>query len=72
MHSTPRRKPVNNEKVPKVTKSHKSNKTLADLDLEEEDAILKRMEEILLTYKCRVETHLGTVSHKMSKITIFG
>ncbi len=38
----------------------KSQKTLADLDLEEEDAILKRMEEILMTYKSRVETHLGT------------
>ena len=40
-------------------KGHKSQKALADLDLDEEDAILKRMEEILMTYKSRVETHLG-------------
>ena len=74
VHSTPRRKPPNVSNITenghhakKVTKSHKSNKTLADLDLEEEDAILKRMEEILLTYKSRVETHLAAEGRELPK-----
>ena len=45
----------------------KSQKTLADLDLEEEDAILKRMEEILLTYKSRVENHLAAEGRELPK-----
>merc|ERR1719266_1747568 len=45
----------------------KSQKTLADHDLEEEDAILKRMEEILLTYKSRVETHLAAEGRELPK-----
>ena len=45
----------------------KSQKTLADLDLDEEDAILKRMEEILLTYKSRVETHLAAEGRELPK-----
>ena len=45
----------------------KSQKTLADMDLEEEDAILKRMEEILLTYKSRVETHLAAEGRELPK-----
>ena len=40
---------------------------MADLDLEEEDAILKRMEEILLTYKSRVETHLAAEGRELPK-----
>ena len=70
VHSTPRRKPnisTENGHPKKVTKNHKSNKTLADLDLEEEDAILKRMEEILLTYKSRVETHLAAEGRELPK-----
>lgn len=47
--------------------SAKSQKTLADLDLDEEDAILKRMEEILLTYKSRVETHLAAEGRELPK-----
>jgi len=47
--------------------SAKSQKTLADLDLDEEDAILKRMEEILLTYKSRVENHLAAEGRELPK-----
>ena len=45
----------------------KSHKTLTDLDLDEEDAILKRMEEILLTYKSRVEDHLAAEGRELPK-----
>ena len=67
VHSTPRRKPMNVDHGPNMGKGHKSQKALADLDLDEEDAILKRMEEILLTYKSRVETHLAAEGRELPK-----
>ncbi len=36
-------------------------------DTEEEDMILKRMEEILMTYKSRVENHLAAEGRELPK-----
>ena len=58
---------MNVDHGPNMGKGHKSQKALADLDLDEEDAILKRMEEILLTYKSRVETHLAAEGRELPK-----
>ena len=74
-HSTPAKKPMNrsdsrssrSEMISATASAAKSQKTLADLDLDEEDAILKRMEEILLTYKSRVETHLAAEGRELPK-----
>ena len=71
-HSTPCKKPFGSSahgenKMSTSVGNAKSHKTLADLDLEEEDAILKRMEEILLTYKSRVETHLAAEGRELPK-----
>ena len=69
-HSTPCKKPVKTSgktsaETAKI--SAKSQKALAEMDLDEEDAILKKMEEILLTYKSRVETHLASKGRKIVK-----
>ena len=69
-HSTPCKKPVKNSgktsaETAKI--SAKSQKALAEMDLDEEDAILKKMEEILLTYKSRVETHLAAEGRELPK-----
>ena len=69
-HSTPCKKPVKisgktSAETAKI--SAKSQKALAEMDLDEEDAILKKMEEILLTYKSRVETHLAAEGRELPK-----
>jgi hypothetical protein len=71
-HSTPRRKPnLTTSKSEKAMMSTsvgaKSSRTLADMDMQEEDMILKRMEEILLTYKSRVEDHLAAEGRELPK-----
>ena len=69
-HSTPCKKPLNRgqKSSPETAKiSAKSQKALAEMDLDEEDAILKKMEEILLTYKSRVETHLAAEGRELPK-----
>ena len=58
-HSTPCKKPLTGSAGNSAASAAKSQKALAEMDLDEEDAILKKMEEILLTYKSRVETHLA-------------
>ena len=50
-----------------MSKTSKSSHGLADLDAAEDDEILKRMEEILLTYKARVETHLAAEGRELPK-----
>ena len=50
-----------------MNKTSKSSHGLADLDAAEDDEILKRMEEILLTYKARVETHLAAEGRELPK-----
>jgi hypothetical protein len=50
-----------------MSKTSKSSHALADLDAGEDDQILKRMEEILLTYKARVETHLAAEGRELPK-----
>jgi hypothetical protein len=50
-----------------MSKTSKSSHGLADLDGGEDDEILKRMEEILLTYKARVEHHLAAEGRELPK-----
>ncbi len=50
-----------------MSKTSKSSHGLADLDAGEDDQILKRMEEILLTYKARVENHLAAEGRELPK-----
>jgi hypothetical protein len=52
--------------VKKSSISSKSNQALAELEAED-DLILKRMEEILLTYKSKVEDHLAAEGRELPK-----
>ena len=72
-HSTPCKKPQpkNSQSsctssVKKSSISSKSNQALAELEAED-DLILKRMEEILLTYKSKVEDHLAAEGRELPK-----
>merc|ERR1711981_861822 len=71
-HSTPCKKsqPKTSQSstsgVKKSSISSKSNQALAELEAED-DLILKRMEEILLTYKSKVEDHLAAEGRELPK-----
>ena len=71
-HSTPCKKPqpktsqTSTSGVKKSSISSKSNQALAELEADD-DLILKRMEEILLTYKSKVEDHLAAEGRELPK-----
>ena len=72
-HSTPCKKPQpkisqtsTSSGVKKSSISSKSNQALEELEAED-DLILKRMEEILLTYKSKVEDHLAAEGRELPK-----
>ena len=72
-HSTPCKKPQpktsrasSSGGAKKSSISSKSNQALAELEAED-DLILKRMEEILLTYKSKVEDHLAAEGRELPK-----
>ena len=71
-HSTPCKKPqpktsyASSSGGKKSSISSKSNQALAELEAED-DLILKRMEEILLTYKSKVEDHLAAEGRELPK-----
>jgi len=71
-HSTPCKKTqpkistASSSGVKKSSISSKSNQALEELEAED-DLILKRMEEILLTYKSKVEDHLAAEGRELPK-----
>ena len=72
-HSTPCKKPQPKTSqtsissgVKKSSIASKSNQALEELEAED-DLILKRMEEILLTYKSKVEDHLAAEGRELPK-----
>ena len=67
-HSTPCKRPQQkvSSSSSRLSTSSKSNQALADIEAED-DLILKRMEEILLTYKSKVEDHLAAEGRELPK-----
>lgn len=65
-HSTPAKHAVKKMSSSSQVTAAKSTRELADLEAED-DLILKRMEEILMTYKSKVEDHLAAEGRELPK-----